>query len=126
MPVIRYFLVGGTAALVDFLGFALLNVLIGIHWFYAALLSFVLATIVNYLLSIRFVFSSGSRFGKRSEIGLVFLVSGLGLGFNQLIMWLLINGLALLPVMAKLVATGCVFFWNYSARRYWIFGSRHA
>ncbi len=119
----RYFLVGGTAACVDIGLFMLFAGLFGLPYLRVAAGTFVVATFVNYLLSVRIVFVSGLRFTRGWEVALVFAVSAIGLALNQLILSLGVEqaGLALLP--AKLVATGVVFFWNYLARRLLIFGA---
>ncbi len=84
--------------------------------------SFVVATFVNYFLSVRHVFESGIRFGKQFEIGLVFVVSALGLAVNQTILWIAVAKFGVELLAAKLEATAVVFFWNYAIRRYYIFG----
>lgn len=121
MRVVRYMIVGGVAATVDFVVFAFAIKIIGAHWFPSALVSFVLATAVNYLLSIRHVFESGVRFRRRNEVLLVFVVSGIGLAINQTILWLLIETASMNALLAKCIATVTVFFWNYGARRSYIF-----
>lgn len=121
MIIARYFLVGGAAAAVDFAFFAVLVKWLGWNWFLSASLSFVLATIFNYLLSIVYVFTSGVRFAKRTEMGLVFLVSALGLAMNQFALWMFFKQLGVDVLVAKLMATGVVFFWNFGIRRYFIF-----
>lgn len=121
MKIVRYFFVGGTAAAVDLLLFALLTLVFGVHWFYAAAISFVPATAVNYLLSIRFVFGSQARFARRSEIALVFAVSAVGLAFNELLLWIAIDGLGIPLLVSKVFASGGVFLWNYGLRAYYIF-----
>ncbi|MGE4071831.1 MAG: GtrA family protein [Lysobacterales bacterium] len=126
MIIARYFLVGGAAAAVDFTVFAILVKLLGWHWFSASAISFVLATAVNYVLSIVFVFTSGVRFGKRTEIGLVFLVSAMGLAMNQFALWMFFKQLGVDVLIAKVLATGVVFFWNFGIRRYFIFSHRRA
>lgn len=116
----KYFIAGSVAAGVDFLLFAAFVKLLAWPWYIAATVSFVAATLVNYLLSIRHVFTSGVRFEKRDEIVLVFLVSAVGLAINQAILFLLIRaGIAIL--LAKVGATGTVFLWNYSARHQFVF-----
>ena len=125
MTIVRYFLVGGAAALVDLAVFSLL--VKGLHqpWFEAALVSFCFSTMVNYLLSIRFVFQSGSRFVRRHhEFGGVVLISLAGLAVNQAVLWLLIERQNLDPLVAKVVGIGVVFFWNYGARKYFLFRVR--
>jgi putative flippase GtrA len=121
MKFIKYFFVGGIAALVDFLIFALFVKVLEQPWFISGITGFVLATLVNYLLSIRHVFTSGARFKKHKEIILIFFVSFIGLIVNQLILWQCIDFLFLDPLIAKVTATGIVFFWNYAARNHFIF-----
>lgn len=116
----KYFIAGSVAAGVDFVLFAAFVNLLTWPWYVAATVSFVAATVVNYLVSIRHVFTSGVRFGKRDEIVLVFLVSAVGLAINQAILFLLIR--AGIPILlAKVGATGTVFLWNYSARHQFVF-----
>jgi putative flippase GtrA len=113
--------VGGVAATVDFVMFAIAVKAFAFHWFPSAFASFVAATAVKYALSIRHVFESGVRFRRRNEVLLVFLVSGVGLAINQTILWLLIESVALNVLIAKVLATATVFFWNYGLRRAYIF-----
>ena len=114
-------MVGGIAACVDIGLFMLLARGMGLAYQPVAAGTFVLATLVNYVLSVRFVFVSGMRFRRRWEIALVFLVSAAGLALNQAVLALCMErlGVALLP--AKVAATGTVFFWNYFARRSFVF-----
>lgn len=122
MTVVRYFFVGGAAAAVDFGLFGLLLLLGGeAHWFLAAAASFVIATAVNYFLSVRLVFASGVRFRKSHEVLLVFVVSLVGLALNQSFLWLFYKTAALHIWVAKCLATGVTFGWNYIARRSFIF-----
>jgi putative flippase GtrA len=123
VTIFRYLFVGATAAAIDIGIFGILAITLGFPWFPVAAFSFVLATTVNYYLSIRYVFSSGARFTKKNEIIMVFLVSALGLTINQTVLWVLIENLRSDPLPAKLAATGTVFFWNYLIRKNYIFRS---
>ena len=75
MRIVRYALVGGTAALLDFTIFAVFAKWLGFSYLWVGSVAFVFATMVNYLLSIRHVFESGVRFSPRKEVAMVFLVS---------------------------------------------------
>ena len=119
----RYFLVGGFAAAIDIGLFVLFAQYLGLPYLRVAAASFVVATLANYWLSIRFVFVSGQRFRRRWEVALVFAVSLAGLAFNALILWLCVEMLHFGLLAAKLTATGVVFFWNFLARRILIFGA---
>lgn len=120
---VRYFFVGGAAAFVDFSVFSLLLYGLSVNWFWAALVGFLMATAVNYVLSVRHVFESGVRFRKSHEISLVFLVSGIGLVLNQLALYVGIALMGFYPLVAKIGATSVVFLWNFFARSRFIFKS---
>jgi len=121
LKIARYLLVGGLAALVDILLFAVLVKGFDFNWLASAVFSFCVATLVNYLLSVRYVFESGVRFGKRHEMVLVFAVSTIGLLINQAVLGMLIEGGGIDVLLSKVAATGSVFFWNYGARRFLVF-----
>ena len=124
MRIVRYFAVGGMAAIVDIGFFFLFTGILDFGWFQSAVGSFVLATAVNYFLSIKYVFKSGIRFQKRHEILLIFLVSGTGLVINQLILWQLIENMSVNMLMSKIVATTLLFAWNYGLRKVVVFPER--
>ncbi len=122
----RYFAVGGAAACVDIGLFMLFAQGLGLAYLRVAAGSFIVATLVNFFLRVRFVFVSGARFRRRWEVVLVFVVSAIGLALTQLILAACVElaHFGLLP--AKLFATGVVFFWNYAARRVFVFGAMRA
>ena len=121
MRIVRYFIVGGIAACVDVGIFVVFAKLLGWNYLAVAAVGFIIATFVNYLLSIRHVFESGVRFGRREEIALVYLVSAIGLIVNQTVLYVGIGILGLEMISTKLAATAIVFVWNYSARARLVF-----
>lgn len=121
MKIVRYFFVGGAATAVDLSLFALLVHGFGLPYLPVGATTFIIATALNYVLSIYFVFESGARFRRPHEVALVFAVSGVGLLLNQAILYIGVEMFSLVPIVAKLFATGIVFFWNYSARAYFVF-----
>lgn len=122
----RYTFVGGLAFLVDFGTLTLLTELAGVHYLVSAGWAFLLGLVTNYLLSIAWVFTNrrlGSRWLEFSIFGVIGLV---GLGLNELIMWLLTEGLGLHYLGSKLVSTGFVYLWNFFARKYALFGRKES
>ena len=115
----RYFLVGGTAAVFD-IGIFLILVRFGLAYQYAGVLSFIVATGVNYVLGKRYVFADRHGRGLRT-VAAIYLASACGLLLNQIVLWVGIERLFVTPLFAKLAATGMVFFWNYGIRNYVIF-----
>jgi putative flippase GtrA len=121
MKIFRYAGVGGIAAIVDFLIFAVFAKLLNFNYLAVGAVGFIIATTINYFLSVRFVFESGIRFGFRKEFLLVFLISFIGLGVNQAVLYFGIGILGWEMLFIKLCATGSVFFWNFGARSRFIF-----
>ena len=121
MRIIRYAAVGASAAAVDFLIFAVFAKLLGFNYLLVGAVGFIIATTINYFLSIRFVFESGVRFGFHKEITLVFLISFTALGVNQAVLYVGIGILGWEMLLTKICATGSVFFWNFGARSQFIF-----
>ena len=122
----RYFVVGGIATVVDVGLFMLFAQGLGYPYLRVAAATFVVATLVNYVLSVRFVFVSGLKFTRRWEIAMVFAVSAVGLGLNQAILWACVELGGLPLLFSKLAATAVVFCWNYLGRRHLVFGATHA
>ena len=117
---VGYFFTAGTAAVVDVGGFVLLT-----HWglpiLASATASFLLAAVVNYLLSSRFVFCapvSGRGFLLFASAALV------GLGVNVGITYVAATYLRLLPALAKIVGVGTAFLVNYTVNAKLVFRSR--
>ena len=117
----RYFVVGGISACFDIGFFFVFAKLLGLHYLAVATVGFIIAVLINYSLSIRYVFTSGVRFSGAQELALVYLVSGIGLALHLLVLYAAVDRLALELMLSKLVATGSVFLWNFLARNYFVF-----
>lgn len=116
----RYLVVGGVSALADWTIFATMLYGLELHYIPAGTISFILATGLNYYLSVRFVFGAGSR-GPRQAMALVYVVSTVGIVINLGVLTIGIDVLELHPLVSKLFATGVAVFWNFLARYYYIF-----
>jgi putative flippase GtrA len=105
----RYFLTAGAAAIVDVGGFALLC-LAPIPIAVSAVTSFCLATVVNFILTSRYVFN---RAPALRGFGLFFLaaVGGLIVNVSVTLVGSLYLGIA--PVLAKIVGVGTAFLVNF-------------
>jgi putative flippase GtrA len=131
IKVILYLFVGGTAALVEwglfyFFFYYLLTGLglrVDTLTMVATALAFGLSTLYHYFLGNILVFDSGSKYDKSKELGLVFLVSIMGLLFNLVLMYIFVGVLAWQPMFAKVLTSCIVVVWNYLSRKKWIFKS---
>ena len=123
---VSYFGVGGVSALVEWCAFFLFDSVLGIQYMLATVLAFILSTTTNWFLGRVFTFKdSAYKDQKGREIVLVFAVSAIGLLFNLGLMYLFVTVLkmdtSLLKTVAKVLATGIVFIWNFLARKLWIY-----
>lgn len=121
MRIYKYFFVGGIAAVVDIGLFSMFAIYIGLPWIPVSICTFIIATYINYLLSIKYVFESGIRYKKNVEMMAVFAISGLALLVNQSVMYMAINFLGWNLIASKIIATITVFLWNYFGRSNLIF-----
>ncbi len=117
----KYIGVGSIAAVVDISIFTVFAKLLRFNYLVVALVSFTIATLVNYILSIKYVFKSGVRYTKGKEVFAVYVVSFIGLVINEIILYTLIDLLFTEMIFSKVIATGIVFFWNYLIRKKYIF-----
>ena len=116
----KYFFVGGLSALADFIIFSAFYYIIK-NWFISGLISFCIATFLNYYLSIKFVFESGKRLRKSQEVFLVYLISFIGFTINQSILFLMIEKFNLNVYLSKIATTSIIFLWNFNGRKYFVF-----
>jgi len=121
MRLVKYFFVGGAAAIVDIGLFAIFAKIMEFNYLIVGCVTFIVATGVNYHLSIQYVFESMVRHTRNKEIFLVYLVSGIGLFFNLMVLYVTIDILLIDMLLGKVLASGLVFFWNYLSRQHFIF-----
>lgn len=124
----RYGIVGGIAFLADFGALVGTKELLFRDWssgvYVAAVVGFVVGLVVNYWLSLLFVFTAQKDRGKGRSWG-AFLVFGIigvvGLGLTELGMWVGVELLAWNYMIVKMLVTGAVLMWNYLGRKLIIF-----
>lgn len=111
----RYIFVGGVAFLADG-GSLFLITTIGVNYLISVIFAFVIRLAVNYGLSKLLVFENSSVNGK-----IEFLVYGIigviGLGFTEIIMYVLTEIAGLYFMVSKVIATIIVLVWNFVARK---------
>ncbi|OPX29064.1 MAG: polysaccharide synthesis protein GtrA [Candidatus Cloacimonas sp. 4484_143] len=114
----RYTFVGGIAFVVDFVSLYLLTEFAGFHYLYSAAIAFILGLIINYILSILWVFNGRTVNKKIIEIIIFAVIGIIGLGLNELMIWFFTEQLTIYYLYSKLISTVIVYFWNFLARKY--------
>ena len=114
----RYTFVGGVAFIADFGSLYLLTDLADFYYLYSAVIAFIIGLIINYVLSILWVFKSSSVKNKSIEFMIFAIIGLVGLGMNELIIWFSTEQINIYYLHSKLISTAIVYFWNFLARKY--------
>lgn len=116
----RFGVIGVSTVALDF---GLLYVLVNrahVNYFLATLLAFTTASTLNYWLSVQYVFLAG-RFGKAGEFTLFMATTGVGLGLNQLTMWVLVGIAGINYLLSKCASLAIVTCWNFLSKKKIVF-----
>lgn len=120
--ILRFGVVGGTAFIIDYGVLYCLTEFAGINYLVSACISFVASVIYNYVLSILWVFDAKQGRSKTAELAVFIGLSVVGLGLNQLGMWLLVDKAGIYYMLAKIVVTAIVMVYNFITRKLFIEG----
>lgn len=113
----RFAVVGGGAFLIDYGIMILLTELFGINYLISSAISFTVSVIFNYLLSIHWVFNVTDDRSQTQDFLVFIILSVIGLGINQLIMWLCVDKLGIFYMISKIGATAVVMVYNFITRK---------
>ncbi|MBR3457033.1 MAG: GtrA family protein [Selenomonadaceae bacterium] len=114
--IFRFCIVGGLSFLLDYGLLYFLTEDIGLYYLYSSGISFTVSVVFNYWLCVVYVFRVARHQTARQAA--VFIGSSVaGLGLNQLCMWVFVDFCAMHYMLAKIVATIVVTFWNYVMKR---------
>ena len=116
MELLRFGVTGGVCFLVEFAALTALVELLRMPVLWATALAFLISVVVNYALCVRWVFT-GAKGGSGRVRAQFLLTSGMGLGLNELWMWLMNIRLGVQYQLAKVIATLLVMIWNYVTKR---------
>lgn len=118
---VRYTVVGGLAFLGDFFTLFALTRFCGVYYLISAAIAFLVGLSLNYGLSAVWVFSRRTLKNRAVEFGIFAGIGMIGLGLNELGMWLLAGRAGLHYLRAKIVTAGAVYVWNFGARKLALF-----
>ncbi|MEI3377316.1 MAG: GtrA family protein [Coriobacteriales bacterium] len=113
----KFGVVGVIAFFIDYGLFLLMDYVFGVNYLVASAVSFTIATIFNFVASMRYVFAGKEGQTRTQQFVIFFVLSLVGLGLNQLILWACVDLLALLAWVGKLVATVLVMLFNFVTRK---------
>lgn len=119
---LRRFLVAGSLCfLLDFVTLVTLRELFGVAVLVANLFGLSVGLIATYLLSTHWVFERRVLSRRRTEFTIFLLLTLLGLGLNEVCLWGATDLAGLHYTLAKVLATGMTFMFNFATRKLVLF-----
>lgn len=115
----RYFFVGGSAAVVDLFLYSICVTYLQVHYAVAAFIAYMCGLSWNYIISIIWVFES--KHDRAKEILMVFLIALGGLLLTWGILYVLIEHAGIDEVIAKMISQILVLIWNFGMRKFYVF-----
>jgi len=117
---VRYFVVSVIALAVDMGSLLLLAGFM--HYLWAATFGFLLGALVSYGLAIRWAFRHRRLAASpRIEFLAYALIGVIGLGINNLVIYVAVESVALALWLAKIAAAAITFAFNFAARKWGLF-----
>lgn len=118
----RFFLLGIVSLIVDYTIYSLM-LLNGINYASSIIVGYSGGFIVNFYGGRKHIFTLGAKTKRFStELLVVFLIALTGLGINIVIVKTLsYSFFTINPYFSRVIAIGTVFFWNYAARKKFVY-----
>lgn len=114
---IRYFFVGGVAAVVNIGMLFIFTDVCHIYYLVSNIISFTLGLIVNYILSKLLVFQDKVSLSASKEFIIYAIIGVVGLGIDTLLMSVFTDTFDIYYMLSKIISTLLVFVWNFGARK---------
>lgn len=118
--IIRFGFVGFLCFFIDYGVMVLLTDQFGLDYRLSCGISFTVSVIVNYILSITFVFETDKKKNKSGEFVVFVFLSLVGLVINEACMWLAVEFFKIHYKLSKIGATGVVMVYNFISRKIFI------
>lgn len=115
--IIRFGIIGGLAFLIDYALLYICTDIIGIHYLISSIISFTVSVIFNYILSIKWVFEVDERTDPKRNFLLFIIFSVIGLGINEVIMYVGVTMWEIYYMLVKIFATFIVMIFNFITRK---------
>lgn len=128
--ILKFGVVGFICFFIDFGITIVLTNIFGVHYLVSKFFGFVISAVINYILSIKFVFTQKKEMNKNKEFIGFFVLSVIGLLINEVVMFICIDGIYMhmavlqellsyewMVSVASIIATGVVMVYNFISRK---------
>ncbi len=115
--VMRFGVVGGIAFAIDYSVLFILTDIVGIYYLVSSCVAFSVSVIFNYIASILWVFDVDKNKDSKKMFCVFLFLSIIGLGINQIIMWIGVEYISLYYMLVKIGATAIDMVYNFITRK---------
>lgn len=128
--IIKFGIVGVFCFFIDFGITTGFTNFLGVYYLVSKFLGFVVSAIVNYLLSIKFVFTNKKEMDRKKEFTVFLTLSAFGLLINEAVMYACFDGAykhitflqemiseSIMVSLSAIVATGVTMIYNFISRK---------
>ena len=120
--IMKFGVVGVIAFFIDFGVMVFLTEVFGIDPVISATVSFIISVVFNYAASMRYVFSHREGMSRTREFVIFVVLSVIGLGINDLLIWAGTDLASFDYRLVKIFATAVVMIWNFVTRKIFLEG----
>lgn len=113
----KFGIVGVIAFIIDYGTMLALTEVFGVDYLISTTTGFIVALVFNYFASMRFVFERRDGMSRKKEFGIFAVLSIIGLGFNDILMFASVDLLGMDYRIAKVIVTAAVSVYNFITRK---------
>lgn len=117
IQIFKFVIVGGIATIIDWLIYFILYKFIKLEPIIANIISFSVSVIYNYYASCKYVFKVNKEKSKTRQFTEFIIFSLIGLGINELLIFIFVNKLSWNAMLVKILATIIVMVFNFITRK---------
>ena len=119
----KFAAVGLVSFAVDWALLVLMVEVWGVNYLLGTTISFIASIALNYALSMRYVFDHRDDISRKREFTVFAILSAIGLGLTDLVMFVGVAVLNIAYVAMKVIATFCVTWYNFFSRKKFLAGA---
>jgi len=121
IQIFRYGIGGAAAFTVDVTCLYILTEYFAVNYLISAAIGFGVGTCVSYVSDAFWVFNAHTLRSRKMEMIIFVLLAFVGMGLNELSIWLVTEYAGAHYMVSKMAATIVVYCWNFFSRKYILF-----